>query len=224
MSARAASRAAVPPPEAKASRRQILDCAARLFREQGYAAVSLRDIAAASGMKAGSLYHHFVSKEEIVAEMLNIGVQTVFGEVRRAIEAAGDVPAAHLIETAVRAHLRSIFEFGDYTGASIRIFGHVPARVRDATIGERDAYERYWVALLARGARLGDLRGDIDLTLLRLFLFGAMNWALEWYKPGRLDLDGIARQLGEIILHGAAPVRAPPANRRVRRTGQTAKP
>ena len=50
------------------TRQHVLDCAARLFRMQGYAATSLRDIAAASGMKPGSLYYHFPSKEMIVID------------------------------------------------------------------------------------------------------------------------------------------------------------
>src|SRR5947209_17027405 len=47
------------------TRRQILDQAARLLRTNGYASTSLRDIAAATGMKAGSLYYHFASKEAL---------------------------------------------------------------------------------------------------------------------------------------------------------------
>lgn len=191
-------------PDLRETRRQVLDCAAHLFREQGYAAVSLRDIAALCGMKAGSLYYHFASKEEIVLAILDIGVDTVYGEVRRAVEALGPVAPAAKIEAAVRAHLRAIFEVGDYCGASIRIFGHVPARVRHAAIAKRDLYETYWVELLSEGAAKGDLRGDVDLTLLRLFLFGAMNGTLEWYRPGgRRDLEGIARQLGRVVLQGA---------------------
>ncbi|MEP4861455.1 MAG: helix-turn-helix domain-containing protein, partial [Alphaproteobacteria bacterium] len=45
----------------------VLDIAARLFREQGYGSVSLRKIADAAGIKAGSIYYHFGSKDEIVA-------------------------------------------------------------------------------------------------------------------------------------------------------------
>ncbi|HUN50820.1 MAG TPA: TetR/AcrR family transcriptional regulator [Candidatus Sulfotelmatobacter sp.] len=205
--------------EGVASRRHILDCAARLVRRQGYAATSLRDIAAASGMKAGSLYYHFASKEEIVTEMLNIGVQTVFGEVRRSVEALGDPPAASRVETAVRAHMRAIFEIDDYNGASIRIFGQVPPRVRDAALGERDAYEEYWHKLLEQDAAEGRLRPEVDRTLLRLFLFGAMNWALEWYDPaGKYSVTDVARALSDIVLRGSAgagAVASKPPRRRV---------
>ena len=46
----------------------VLDIAARLFREQGYGSVSLRKIAEAAGIKAGSIYYHFGSKEALVME------------------------------------------------------------------------------------------------------------------------------------------------------------
>src|SRR5438067_25320 len=64
--------------KAAVTRAAVLDAAARLFREQGYAAPSLREIALAAGIQAGSLYYHFDSKEHIVAEVLRVGVETVF--------------------------------------------------------------------------------------------------------------------------------------------------
>src|ERR1035437_495482 len=67
---------------AAVSRQAILDTAARLFRQQGYAAASLRAIADACDMKAGSLYYHFESKDQIVSEVLDIGVQRAFDAVR----------------------------------------------------------------------------------------------------------------------------------------------
>src|SRR5260221_3682457 len=60
---------------AEVSRQQILDVAAKLFRARGYTETSLRDIGKQVGMKAGSLYYHFTSKEELAAEVLRIGVR-----------------------------------------------------------------------------------------------------------------------------------------------------
>lgn len=59
------------------SRQHILDVAAKLFRATGYTKTSLRDIGERAGMKAGSLYYHFASKEELVAEVLRTGVKRV---------------------------------------------------------------------------------------------------------------------------------------------------
>jgi AcrR family transcriptional regulator len=63
----------------KESRAQILAAAARLFREQGYAATTLRQIAAAAGIQAGSIYYHFASKDDILIEVLDAGIAAVLG-------------------------------------------------------------------------------------------------------------------------------------------------
>jgi AcrR family transcriptional regulator len=194
----------------------ILRGAARLFRTQGYAATSLRDIAAALDMKAGSLYYHFASKEAIVTEILDLGVRSAFESVRRSVEALGaGAPCEKLLRAAIGAHLESLLGPDDFTSANIRIFAHVPPRVRAATLPLRHEYERYWLGLLKRCAEAGRLRGEADLKLLSMFLFGAMNWSLEWYKPERHGIESLADGIAALFL-------APPARRR--RTASRAAP
>jgi len=184
------------------SRRQILDCAARIFRAKGYAAASLRDIADAVGMRTASMYYHFGSKDEIVAEVLNIAVRTVFAEVRESLGAAKKASPIDRIRIAVEAHLRAIFETDDYNGASIRIFAQLPPHIAEATVFERESYVDFWRQLFSDAKEAGLLR-DIDLTLLRLFLFGAMNWTPQWYAPGEYSLSDIADKMCDIFLFGA---------------------
>lgn len=192
--------------EVRDTRRAVLDCAARLFRTQGYAAVSLRDIASAMGMKAGSLYYHFNSKEEIVIEILNLGVHEVHEEVSRSVAALpSDAPSQTVFETAISAHLRSLLELQDYTSANTRIYGQVPSHVRAATMEMREAYEGLWTDILDRLLKAGAFRADVDLHLLRLFLIGAMNSALEWYQPKKKQsVKEIAGVLSRTIFSGVA--------------------
>ena len=71
------------------TRQRILDAAAVCFSESGYSGVTLRDIADRANMKAGSLYYHFHSKENLVEEVLCVGVFNAFESTRRAVEALG---------------------------------------------------------------------------------------------------------------------------------------
>jgi AcrR family transcriptional regulator len=184
------------------SRRQILDCAARIFREKGYAAASLRDIADAAGMRTASIYYHFSSKDDIVAEVLNIAVRTVFNEVRQSLEAASKSTPLARLRIAVEAHLRSIFETDDYNGASIRIFAQLPDHIAEITKFEREGYVDFWRQLFVDAQEAGLLR-EVDLTMVRLFLFGAMNWTPQWYGPGKYSLGEIADKMCDIFLFGA---------------------
>jgi AcrR family transcriptional regulator len=193
-------------PEAGDGRGLILDTAARLFREDGYAATSLRDIAAECGMKAGSLYYHFASKDEIIGEVLRIGVERVSDHVRLAVGALPpDADARTLLHTAVRAHLSALLELHDYTSANVRILGQVPAPVREAHIATRDAYERFWTGLLKRCAKQGGWNPRRKLKLVRLFLINALNGTLEWFSDGRSTVDQITHELTELVLDGLVP-------------------
>ena len=213
-----------PDPSHNGSRHMILDHAARLFRQRGYAETSLRDIATVCGMKTASLYYHFASKEEIVIEVLNTGVATVSEEARRRVDRLDpDAAPAERVQAAICAHLHALLEQDDYTGANIRIFGHVPPHVRVATMQSREQYDQWWRDLLADAAAHGAIRPGTDLAHLRLLLLGAMNWSVEWHKP-RADksVEAIASSLTALALHGVFVEGSEP-QKRPRRT-KTGKP
>ena len=53
----------------------------------------------------------------------------------------------------------------------------------------------------------GEIDPRRDLGLARMFLFGALNWSVEWYDPEKGSLDDFVREAAETFLHGilAAP-------------------
>ena len=178
-------------------RELLLHTAARLFRTRGYAAVSLRTIAAEAGVTTGSLYYYFNHKDQIVKEILDTGHKQVHAEVKRCIAALGPrATRAEKVVVGVRAHLAALFEMDSYPAANVRIFAHVPANIRSAVRPGRRAYEEYWIDLL--GSRKGATK--IDPRQLTMFLFGATNWTLEWYREKRDSLDGIANNLAVVML------------------------
>ncbi len=185
-------------------RQRILDVAAGLFLERGYAGTSLREIAAAVGMKAGSLYYHFASKEDVLLAILTRGIDvmvTAFEEAQRATATAAprDRIAAH-----VRAHLGALFEHGPYTAAHVTTFRTAPPAVRDAIVPRRDGYEAMWSALLEALREQGALASDTPVGLSRLTLFGAMNSAVEWFDPERGSLDAFAEAIPRQFWSGLA--------------------
>src|SRR5712671_3237089 len=93
------------PPE---MRQKVLDAAAKLFRDKGFAATTVRDVAERCGIQAASLYYHFESKDEILGEVLDYGVRHVADAVRAAVE---KLPASassyEKVRAAILAHLES---------------------------------------------------------------------------------------------------------------------
>lgn len=188
----------------KDGRCAILDAAARLFSDRGYASTSLRDIAQAARMKAGSLYYHFDSKDEIVAEVIQLGVQAAADEVARQLGRAVSASPAARLRVAIRGHLRALLAQHTYASANIRIYSELPQKLRRRTRAARAGYDKIWRGLIAECAAAGELRDGADADVLRLLLIGAMNGALEWYRPdGRLKPDALADSIAEIVLGGA---------------------
>ena len=181
----------------------ILNAAASLFRQHGYGAVSLRAIAQAAGIKAGSIYYHFASKDVIVTEILNAGILAVHTEVVAAVDAVPvGAPADAIIRATLRGHLRTLLEHGDYTSANVRIFGQVPPAVRDANLSARRDYEKYLDGLLSDLQARGAIRSDVNIGRFRLMLIGALNATLEWFDPAKGSAEKLADDYADTFLYG----------------------
>jgi AcrR family transcriptional regulator len=168
-------------------RQRLLDAAARQFRERGYSAASMRDIAGDAGMLAGSAYYHFPSKEELLVAVHEEGIRRITGEVERALVGLTD-PWARL-EAAAVAHLEALLDGGDYAQVVIRDLPQDAGAVRVRLIGLRDAYEDIFRRLIADAP----LPAGIDRGLLRLMLLGALNWSPRWYRAGGVPPARLAR-------------------------------
>jgi len=185
------------------SRTLILRTAARLFRNNGYAATSLRQIAAQCNMKAGSIYYHFDSKDAIISEVLRIGVAQVFDEVRRVTtELGASAEPRELIRVGVLAHLKALHEAIDFSSANIRIFGQVPLEIRRLHLPLRRSYEAYWAELLQRCQDAGAFSGQRNLRLANFLLLGVMNSTLEWFQPDRMEIEVLAVEITDLFLYG----------------------
>ncbi len=204
------------PGKSAATRRKILDAAARTFRDKGYAATTLNDIADAAEIRAASLYYYFRSKEDLLDAVFSIGMQRVVDAVRQRSAALPDgAPLSERIRVAIEAHLEMLLQQGDYTSANIRIFGQVPKSVQRKQLPLREDYAEFWRELLDKAQRAGEVRADIDLGIMRMLIFGALNWCTEWHDPRKGPVREIARHACLLVLEGiSAPADGKAARRR----------
>ena len=185
------------------TRQEILRAAARLFRVRGYAASTLRNIADAADMKAGSIYYHFDSKSELLNEILEQGLREIHDGVRKALSSErGTVDPRTKIAAAVHAHLTLLLTSSEFTATGIRVFSQLPDQVRDRQRPMRRAYAKLWETILQEAQEAGQLRGDIKIVPLRQFLLGALNWTVEWFDRERFSVDSLAVLCTKLILDG----------------------
>lgn len=182
------------------TRARLLDIAAGRFLADGYAETTLRGIAAEAGVKAGSIYYHFASKDEMLAAVLDEGIERMAAALDSVLAAAPPDPAARL-RAAIHGHLEALFEHGAYTACHVRVFHQAPPAVKHQATVRRDAYEAEWQRLLEEAAGAGALRDGLDLQLTRLYLLGALNATVEWFKGG--DLGAVAATFADLFIAGA---------------------
>src|SRR5580692_11002190 len=85
---------------------RLLDIAAALFCEKGYAATTTREIATAAGIQQASLYYHVAGKEDLLHQICVSSLEQLFADVESAVSAVNG--AVERIEVLVRTHLRTI--------------------------------------------------------------------------------------------------------------------
>lgn len=185
------------------SQKRVLDAAAKIFRDNGYAGTTMRMIADEADLKAGSIYYHYKSKDELISAVLDLGIHAVIDTVKAALEALpSDASGRQRVETAIRAHLSAIIDNGDYTLATRRVFGQVPEAIREKNQRLRHSYAAMWQEILTEAQKRGEFRSDTNLTLARLFILGALNWTVEWFKPGGRSIDEVARNFSAVVVDG----------------------
>ncbi|MES0884258.1 TetR/AcrR family transcriptional regulator [Roseibium sp. SCP14] len=183
--------------KAAEARREILGVAARMMREIGYADMSLRDLAAEVGMKAGSLYYHFPSKEALATEVMRLGVEVVEDAVQVELEQNGHLSARERLVLAMRIHLKTLLSESDFSSAHIRCYPFVPDTVREELKAVRRAYNTVWNDII--GAYLGAAATPVQIRHLRYTLLGAMNWSLEWFNRDRDDVDAYVASIAALL-------------------------
>ncbi len=187
----------------------IVQAAASVFQRQGYHGATMAEIAAEVGLTAGSLYHHFPSKQDLLIAVLQTGLAQITAEVR-AIVQSGDPPAEKL-RRIVHAHIRSEIDHANIAAAVIfesRALLVVP-QVRDQFVAQRDALEALYRRVIDEGIASGAFR-PADAGIFVKTLFGALNWVHVWYRPGGPFDRGRNRRRDRAVVSGGAASRRGP--------------
>lgn len=211
------------------TRQRILDATAMWLNKKGLALMSLQDLADEVGIQTASFYYHFPSKDALIEEVMQIGIQVVYEDVRRTVEQMGpEVSYREKVHAAIETHLASVLMHGDYTSANLRNFPLAPESVKEKNIAIRRQYAAFWRQLLLEAQQAGEVSRDVDLTIIRLALIGALNWSTEWFNPRKKAIGHIADVICNMLFDGIGigtgnrPPAPPERSARARRTTRAA--
>jgi AcrR family transcriptional regulator len=179
---------------------RFLDAAGRLFREHGFEATTVRQIARAAGMLPGSLHYRYPNKADLLLALMRRGAEADLESLRAALTGLRD-PVERL-QHALRARLRFLLS-RDAPQVVLYEWRSLKGKAREEMILLRDRYEAFWTGLIYEAAGSGRLRPDIDLRMLRFLVLGALNGVALWYSPkGERSPEEIADAFFGFVAYG----------------------
>jgi TetR/AcrR family transcriptional regulator, cholesterol catabolism regulator len=178
------------------TRKRLLDATAAEVARCGVAGTSINAIAAAAGLKTGSIYFHFESKDRLVEAMLEEGLLASLAYLDAALAAVPDhANAAARLGAAIRAHATAVHELSNYTVAVLA--PTFPSDSAGTTARKlRRSYVSRWTQLVGDAQSAGVLAREPDPRLLRDLIFGALNAVSLAGRPSGDTADALRALLG----------------------------
>lgn len=189
----------------ESKRDHILVCAAEELVHAGYSGTTLGAIAMRAQTKAGSMYHYFESREDLISAVLVRGASETLDHARQAIN---ELPAAATsrdrLRAVIHAHVDYVLSDNPVARASMRILSQVPPEVQARVVGLHREYGGLLATLIETAQRDGFLAADVDPRVLRLLIAGAANWTTAWFDSGGPATPSqIADLLVRVVFDGA---------------------
>lgn len=178
---------------------EILHAALKAFRDKGYFATTLDDIAEQLGVRKTALYHYFPDKESILYECHRVSLD----EVGRLMTEAG-----HRFDTAgeqlaylVREHVRVMIDTLEGSPLAFEVSALSPDR-QSEIIAARDEYERGLRRIIDRGVAAGEFR-SVNSKIAVFAIMGSINWIARWFRPeGSMHAAELGDEFADYLVGG----------------------
>jgi AcrR family transcriptional regulator len=180
---------------------QVIRKAAELFKDKGYAAASMRDLAQLLGIEAASLYSHIKSKEEILRSLCF----DMASEFRKSLDDVEKqkASASEKLRNGIIGHIQVMAR--DLTASAVFMNEHrhlSQPYLRDFLL-MRINYINRFKSIIEQGVQTGEFKDTIDKKLAVMTLFSSLNWMPMWYDPGSaIDPSQLGYQLADMLING----------------------
>jgi AcrR family transcriptional regulator len=188
----------------KTSRKQIiLKEAARLFREKGYIASNLRELAKRAGIQGGSLYHHFGSKQDILFQLMDNTMTDMVTSLSTHLAETTD--PEEKLRRLLRFHISYTVCGPDETYITDDELRNLNADNYLQIIAKRDAYQKLFEEVFQDGCQQkGWMVVDYKLVARAAIQMG--TGVASWYRPGGpMSIDQISEHYAELLCRGLLP-------------------
>jgi TetR/AcrR family transcriptional regulator, cholesterol catabolism regulator len=182
------------------TREGIIEAAARIFSEKGYDATSMQDIADAVNLQKASLYHHFSSKQEILADILDRALDLINSRLELVLSQS--LSPDEKLRQAMVSYLETIAENQNLSAVLLLELRALPPDLKVLHASRREKFERLWRDLIIEGTQQQKFN-NVDASLTGRAILGVMNWTVTWYRSdGARSAREIAELFADLLLDG----------------------
>jgi len=184
-------------------RADVLDAAAHLFATKGFHATGMRELATHLKIKAGSLYYHIQSKDQLLNEICEIGMQRLSSNISQAIAANSRLPDT--IRAIVVGHADLIRHYGSYLECYQHEYIHLVADVRERMRLQLVAFHHEIDDVFKRAIARAETRPDLVVRDARLAVISILQQLSRLASEHTVsNLEKTAEGLTEILIYGLA--------------------
>ncbi|MDP4711907.1 MAG: TetR/AcrR family transcriptional regulator [Saprospiraceae bacterium] len=184
----------------KTKKQQIYEAAARLFRDKGYPATSMRHLAEAVDLKASSLYNHIGSKEDLLRDICFENAHKFLTHLKTVSES--DLSHLEKVKALIELHLTMATEELTSVTAFNDEWRHLSEPWLSDFVQLRKDYEKGFLKIIQEGIQAGEIQAADPQTLLYTLL-SAMRWLYDWVKPDKpMATDSVKQELAGFLVRG----------------------
>lgn len=188
------------PGESQTKQEEIFSAAVRIFKQKGYHATSMQDLADAVGLQKASLYHYISSKEDLLLAVCERATGA-FTEHLTRLAAAPAAPTAKLAQ-AIESYLVALCEQLELFTVYLREQPFFSGREKTRLRAQGEQHAQVIEEILEEGVRAGEFRA-LDVKMTAHAIVGMCNWLYQWYSPeGDLTPPEIAAIFSELVING----------------------
>jgi AcrR family transcriptional regulator len=178
----------------------IIETAARLFRERGFSATSMRDLAEQVGVEAASLYNHINSKAEILQEICFKVANKFMSHIDKVD--ASDMSAIKKIEAVLRFHIQQMVNHYEEVYVSDREWKHLTDPYLSNMQSQRRLYRQRIASIIEEGIKKGEIK-KIDAPTAVLIILHAVSGIESWHRSKqKIDGDMLEENMVMILVEG----------------------
>ena len=180
-------------------KQQIIKTAAKLFKEKGYSAVTMRDLASAMGIKAASLYNHINSKQDILKTII-ISLAEEFTEGIKIIKSS-DTSCIEKLKQIVTLHV-TISSQNSYGIASLNNDWMHLEEQSEYYLKLRQDYEDDFRDILKEGIQSDEIINENPEVML-FSMLSTLRLLYLWIpKKEALSLEELSASLSNVLING----------------------